>query len=265
MSDVKKTNLPDDHDLDAGDIEITLNETMPDDEPNSRQTRKRIDLDSLEDISQIVEAASREHAAHGVHADDTENAEFSAYPAISFDSEPIILDATLDDLESENPISLGGLGSDKRLLGELETLKGELKASNENYLRAVADLQNFRRRGEEERRRLEREGNERLIKELLPVLDDFDRAVEFAREAKIFDQLIGGVEAILRKFSETFEKQGVQPIAAIGEKFDPDYHEAVMLDEESDQPDETITAELRRGYLMNDRVLRPSLVKVAKS
>jgi molecular chaperone GrpE len=261
MSDVNTTNLPDENELDPGDIEITLNESMPDDdEPNARQTRKRIDLDSLDDLSSVVEAASRVHTAKNVTEPAEE--EFEEESPISFASQPIVLDATLDDLASENPISLG---SDKKLLREIESLKTELKSSNENYLRAVADLQNFRRRGEEERRRLEREGNERLIKELLPVLDDFDRAVEFAKEAKSFEQLITGVEAILRKFSETMEKQGVTPIAAVGEKFDPDYHEAVMLDEESDQPDETITVELRRGYLMNDRVIRPSLVKVAKS
>lgn len=262
MSDVNTTNLPDDRDLDPGDVEITLNETMPDDEPNARQTRKRIDLDSLDDLSQVVEAATRAHAARDFAENEDGDLDISSFPAISFDSEPRVIDATLDDLASEHPITLG---SDKRLLDEIESLKSELKSSNENYLRAVADLQNFRRRGEEERRRLEREGNERLIKELLPVLDDFDRAVESAGDATNIDQLLAGVQAIHRKFTDTINKQGVQPIASVGEKFDPDYHEAVMLDEESDQPDETITAELRRGYMMNDRVIRPSLVKVAKS
>lgn len=263
MSDVNETYDQDDRDLDPDDIEITLNETLADDEPNGRQTRKRIDLDSLADISEVMEAAARIHSAKELgDQEDEEEAELSGFPAIAFDSKPIVLDSFVEDAESPNAVTPA---SDDKLLGEVDSLKNELKATNDNYLRAVADLQNFRRRGEEERRRILRDGNERLIKELLPVLDDFDRAVESARDNQSFDQLITGVDAILRKFTETLEKQGVKPIPSVGEKFDTDFHEAVMLDEESDKPDETITVELRRGYTMNDRVIRPSLVKVAKS
>ncbi len=147
---------------------------------------------------------------------------------------------------------------------EVEELKDKAKQANDNYLRAMADLQNFRRRGEEERVRIIRDANERLIKEMLPVLDDFDLALDAARKTESYEQLIGGVSAILRKFSETLGKQGVQPIPAVGEPFNAEVHEAVMLDEESEEPDETVTAELRKGYTLHDRVIRPSLVKVAK-
>jgi len=143
-------------------------------------------------------------------------------------------------------------------------LKDQVKRANDDMLRARADLQNFRRRGEEERLRIIRDGNERLIKELFPVLDDFDLAVAAAKQAQSYEQLVGGVEATARKFHETLAKQGVQPIEAVGMPFDPDLHEAVMLDEDTDQPDETVTAELRKGYTLNSRVIRPSLVKVAK-
>ena len=148
---------------------------------------------------------------------------------------------------------------------ELEEARAQAADANDKYLRALADLQNFRRRNEEDIQRRVREGNERLIKELLPVLDDFDLAMGAAQQAQSYDQLIGGVEAILRKFRETLAKQGVQPIPAVGEKFDTDVHEAVMLDEDSDLPDETVSAELRKGYTMHGHVIRPALVKVAKS
>ena len=147
---------------------------------------------------------------------------------------------------------------------ELEEMKDKVKQANDECLRAKADLQNFRRRGEEERVRIIRDANERLIKEMLPVLDDFDLALDAARKTESYEQLIGGVSAILRKFSETLGKQGVQPIPAVGEPFNAEVHEAVMLDEESEEPDETVTAELRKGYTLHDRVIRPSLVKVAK-
>jgi len=147
---------------------------------------------------------------------------------------------------------------------EITRMKAEVAAANNNYLRAIADLQNFRRRGEEEKVRITRDANERLIKELLPVLDDFDLAVDAARKAESFEQLIGGVDAILRKFRDTLVKQGVVAIEAVGTKFDPDLHEAVMLDDTTDQEDETVTAELRKGYTLHDRVIRPTLVKVAQ-
>lgn len=148
---------------------------------------------------------------------------------------------------------------------EIGRLKEEAATANNNYLRAIADLQNFRRRGEEEQRRIVRDANERLIKELLPVLDDFDLAVDAARKSESYEQLIGGVDAILRKFRDTLSKQGVSTIEAVGAQFDPDLHEAVMLDETTDQEDDTVTAELRKGYKLHDRVIRPTLVKVAKS
>jgi molecular chaperone GrpE len=147
---------------------------------------------------------------------------------------------------------------------ELDDLRAQLQAANESHLRARADLQNFRKRTDDAQRRLVQDANERLIKELLPVLDDFDLALDAARKTESYEQLIGGVSAVSRKFLSTLNKQGVEPIPAVGEPFDAELHEAVMLDEDSDEPDETVTTELRKGYTLHDRVIRPSLVKVAK-
>jgi molecular chaperone GrpE len=189
--------------------------------------------------------------------------------------QPIDLDAVIDldaavaDAKS-TPAAGGGAAEPPVVLPPVasspvpDDWKAKVAQANDEKLRALADLQNFRRRGEEERVRIIRDANERLIKELLPVLDDFDLAVGAAKQSQSYEQLIGGVEAILRKLNETLAKQGVQPVAAVGESFNPDVHEAVMIDEDSDAPDETVTAELRRGYQLNGRVIRPSLVKVAK-
>lgn len=147
---------------------------------------------------------------------------------------------------------------------EIEEMKAAVKQAGDERLRAQADLQNYRRRAEDERVRIIRDANERLIKELLPVLDDFDLALDAARKTESYEQLIGGVSAIVRKFQDTLGKQGVAAIPALGEPFDAEVHEAVMLDEESEEPDETVTGELRKGYTLHDRVIRPALVKVAK-
>ena len=147
---------------------------------------------------------------------------------------------------------------------ELDDLRAQASESHSNYMRALADLQNFRRRSDDAQKRQIQDANERLIKELLPVLDDFDLALDAARKTESYEQLIGGVSAVSRKFLGILSKQGVEPIPAVGEKFDAEVHEAVMLDEDSEEPDETVTTELRKGYTLHDRVIRPSLVKVAK-
>lgn len=188
------------------------------------------------------------------------------------DAVPSVSDEQEDQASGREPIDLDAPINAKKTSADAtsaekdgDQLKQQLAQANDDKLRAMADLQNFRRRSEEERQRIIRDGNERLIKELLPVLDDFDLAIAAARQAQSYEQLIGGVEATSRKFLETLAKQGVAPIEAVGQPFDPDMHEAVMLDEGSEEKDETVTGELRRGYTLNNRVIRPSLVKVAKA
>ncbi len=182
--------------------------------------------------------------------------------------QPIDLDAPVASaLPADAPVPAETAGSDAASQissKEVDELRAQAQTANENYLRALADLQNFRRRNDEAVKRQIRDANERLIKDLLPVLDDFDLALDAARKTESYEQLIGGVSAVARKFLVTLNKQGVEVIPAVGEPFNTEVHEAVMLDEDSEEPDETVTAELRKGYTLHDRVIRPSLVKVAK-
>ena len=144
-------------------------------------------------------------------------------------------------------------------------LLAEIDNQKNNYLRAVADLHNYRRRSDEEMKRIRANAAERLIKEILPLVDDLDLCIQAAKGTESYDQLITGVEAIYRKFGDALGKEGVDPVPSIGEPFNPDLHDAVMLDTESEEPDGTVTAELRKGYTMNGRLIRPALVKVAGS
>ena len=148
---------------------------------------------------------------------------------------------------------------------EVEALQTQVKEAGDKYLRTLAEFQNYRRRTDDDIRRRIQEGNEKLLQQILPSLDDFDLAINAARKTESYEQLIGGVEAMYRKLTDTLARQGVEPIPALGEKFDAALHEAVMLDETSEEPDETITGELRKGYTLNGRVIRPTLVKVAKA
>lgn len=149
--------------------------------------------------------------------------------------------------------------------GEVEALRAQASEANDMYLRTLAQFQNYKRRTNDDIQRQIQEGNEKLIQQILPSLDDFDLAIAAARKTESYEQLIGGVEAVARKLTETLARQGVEVIPALGQQFDATVHEAVMLDEDTDQPDETVTGELRKGYTLKGRVIRPALVKVAKA
>jgi Molecular chaperone GrpE (heat shock protein) len=141
--------------------------------------------------------------------------------------------------------------------------KKQVKSEHEQRLRTLAEFQNFRRRMEEENRRHAQFANEELIRALLPVLDNFERALAAADKNKSFEALMGGVAMTHRQLMDLLKKSGVEPIETKGKAFDPNFHEAVDRVADSDQPDNTIVQELQKGYMMNSRVLRPSLVKVA--
>jgi len=135
---------------------------------------------------------------------------------------------------------------------------------HENFLRAVADFNNYRRRVREELEQAGKFAIEDFIIRLLPILDDFSRAIKAAEETGEFDALHGGVILILRQLQDLLAKNGVQPIQAAGRQFDPTIHEAVMRVETAEYPDNTIVEEVQKGYMMGDKVIRPSMVKVAR-
>lgn len=269
MSDsTRKIKITSDNDeLQNEAQEVSAGKDYDDDDQDKK--REPINLDFQGGLADALAAATRmrkpvdasSRAAASYAANDG-NGRVDPPPAPVAATPAVVVEADVVDVVDE-PVAEPRV-SDSVVNAELERLRAEAKQANENYLRALADLQNFRRRGEEERARILKDGNEKLIKEFLPVLDDFDLAVSHAKTVESYEQLIGGVEAILRKFRETLSKQGVEAIEAVGEKFDPDMHEAVMVEEDSDQEDETVTSELRKGYTLHKRVIRPSLVKVAK-
>jgi molecular chaperone GrpE len=157
------------------------------------------------------------------------------------------------------------------LLAEIERLRAELAAAQveaSDYLaglqRERAEFQNFRRRTAEERERDAGLAADGLIRKVLALADDFDRAIESRPEALADDPWVDGVTAIDRKLRLLLESEGVSPIAVTpGEPFDPRHHEAIVNVPGSGMPGGSIVGELQRGYRIRDRVLRPALVAVA--
>ena len=149
----------------------------------------------------------------------------------------------------------------------LESIKKDLEAQaalvaegEERYKRLQADFANFRRRNEKERQELSSLVVQGLVKDLLPIVDNFERAlkVENAKDAALHE----GISMVYKQFMETLKKNGLEPIEAVGKKFDPNFHQAVMRVQDPDKEDNTIEEELQKGYMVQGRVIRPSMVKV---
>jgi len=159
--------------------------------------------------------------------------------------------------------------SPEELLEELkEELEGARKEAQEHYdkfLRLYAEFENYKKRVAREKAELVRYGNEELLRELLPVVDNLERALEHARQKGDPEAILEGIELVLAQFHQVLGRFGVSPIEAVGEQFDPERHEAVMEMESEEAPPGEVISEVQKGYMLNDRLLRPAKVVVAKA
>ena len=152
----------------------------------------------------------------------------------------------------------------EQLERELEELRRSDAEHRNKWHRSAADFANYKRRTDEERATLTQFSNAILIGKLLGVLDDFDRALENV-PADAHDPWVEGVRLTERKLRGVLESEGVTQIDALGQPFDPNQHEAVLHEETADHPDNEVIGELQRGYRLHDRIIRPSLVRVANN
>ena len=150
----------------------------------------------------------------------------------------------------------------KALEKDLQKTKNELAEQKDSFVRLQAETDNFRKRLSREKDEFSQYANERLFKELIPIFDNLERALEDpSNDTKSLKE---GLEMILKQFSAFLEKEKVGPIKAIGEKFDPMVHEALTSEESNDHEENTIISEFVKGYTINNRVLRPSQVVISK-
>jgi molecular chaperone GrpE len=146
---------------------------------------------------------------------------------------------------------------------EVAALKQQLDETFARYQRSVADFENYKRRSRQELVERTQYANEQLVLKLLPLLDNFQRALEHA-PAGIDQQWFDGVKLIAKQFEDILRAQGVSSITAVGEKFDPTQHEAIASEETDEHEEGTVVEEMQRGYKLHRKVLRPTLVKVAQ-
>ena len=158
--------------------------------------------------------------------------------------------------------------------GEAEASEGvEASTSEENpellqlkdkYLRTLAEYENFRKRSEKEKAQMFELGAKSIIEALLPVVDNFERALSHVQEEEKDSPFVKGIEGIYKQIQKMFADCNIQEIEALGQKFDPALHNAVMTEEEGDAEEDTITQDLQKGYTYRGNVVRHSMVKVKK-
>ena len=153
----------------------------------------------------------------------------------------------------------------KDLRSKLETKTGEAEENYDRLLRVSAEFENYKKRTAREMVDFQKYANQSLLRELLPIIDNLELAIKAAAEAADSTDacLLDGVELTRKEILKVFENFHVEPIDALGKPFDPNFHEAVMREESDEHPENTVVNELQKGYLMHDRLLRPSMVVVA--
>ena len=149
------------------------------------------------------------------------------------------------------------------LKAQVESLKAALEEKDNRVKRLQADFENFRRRTSKEREELANVVTQDLLKSMLPILDNFDRAM--AAEQKDNESFQKGVEMIYTQLNETLKNAGLELIDTAGQKFDPNFHQAVMRVEDPEREDDTVAQELQKGYIVKGRVIRPSMVQVVSN
>lgn len=169
------------------------------------------------------------------------------------------------EVEEEVTAETDGSLEDKALADREEKPKMEedFQELQQKFLRLAADFENYRRRTRQENAEIRRTANERLLRDLIPIIDNFERAIDAAKK-ELPENIIAGIEMIYRQLSNLLIQEGVEPVESIGKPFDPTYQDAFERVETTEFPEGTVTAEVQKGYLLQGKVLRPALVIVAK-
>jgi molecular chaperone GrpE len=167
-----------------------------------------------------------------------------------------------ENVVTEEEATANEVNSNDEYLKEIELLKNKLEESDNRYLRLQADFDNFRRRTRLEIAANEKYRAQKLITDILPAIDNFERALKMEADNEQTKSLLQGMEMVYRSLVETLKNEGVEPIEAAGKEFDPHLHQAVMQVEDANIGSNVVVEEFQKGYMLKDRVIRPSMVKV---
>lgn len=162
-----------------------------------------------------------------------------------------------------NNSSAEAASAENRLQEEIERLKEEAASYYDQYLRSLAEAENIRKRALREKEEYVKFAAVPVIKKVLLVMDDLERALTMSESNRDFDALYKGLQMIAKRMEDLIQEEGVEAIEAVGKPFDPQFHQPLMVEASSDHPENTVMEELQKGYVLHGRVIRPSLVKVS--
>jgi len=146
---------------------------------------------------------------------------------------------------------------------ELEIAQKLADENYQRYLRVQADFDNFRRRSRQEKEEFAKYASMKLIEQLLPVVDNLERALATGKETTDTEALLKGIDMVFRLLGQVLEQEGLKPIEAVGQPFNPEFHQAIMQVESAEHDEGTVIEEIQKGYNLKDKVLRPTMVKVS--
>ena len=152
----------------------------------------------------------------------------------------------------------------KELLEELKVAKERSQENYDLYMRTFAEMENIKKRGQKERDDLAKYANESLIKEMLPVIDNLEQAISHSKDDANCTGLLEGIELTRSGLMSTLQRAGLQVVEAVGKPFDPNFHEAILQQEDDNVAPGNVITEFQKGYLLNGRLIRPSMVVVSQ-
>ena len=184
-------------------------------------------------------------------------------PEQTFDNDSINATAAGDETAADQADAAAGAPAADQSDAALTTLQRERDTLQDQLLRTAAEFKNYRTRMDRERRDLSEYATSEILMELLPIIDNFERALQ--APGGVDEAFRKGVELIHKQMFDLLRKRGVKPIEALGADFDPNFHQAVIHESSPDHREGEVIQELQRGYMLGDRLLRPAMVKVAKA
>ncbi|MEK8129403.1 nucleotide exchange factor GrpE [Paenibacillus filicis] len=146
---------------------------------------------------------------------------------------------------------------------QIDEAKKQAEEHYQRLLRTQADFDNFRRRTQKEKEETAKYGSLKVIEQLLPVVDNFERALSASKDNKDYDALAKGIDMIFRQLDQVLAAEGLRPMEAVGTPFNPEYHQAIMQVESEEHEEGIVVEEIQKGYLLKDKVLRAAMVKVS--
>jgi molecular chaperone GrpE len=182
----------------------------------------------------------------------------------NLEQEMELAEETQPDLEEtpENGANGPNDTEEDKAQAKITELEAKLEEADNRYLRLQADFDNFRRRSRLDLEASAKYRAQSLITDLLPAIDNFDRALKMGADSEHAQSLLQGMEMVYRSILDALKKEGVEPIEAVGKEFDPNLHQAVMQDNDENFGSNIVVEEFQKGYMLKDRVIRPSMVKV---